>query len=258
MSSAICINSPSNPVGWTATLDELKAVRDECRKRGLWIVGDEVYARFYYGDRGEKRAPSFLDVCDTEERLLLANTFSKNWAMTGWRVGWLQAPKALGPAIERIIQYNTSGTATFLQRGCIAALDHGEDFITAQVAKARANPGMFDDFRKANAKKFRGFDAPEHVIRAIETAVAKPYAEGVLVERQLFLELMSGTQAKAQQYFFFAERKAAKVDNVPENTQPRDIKRVGVIGAGTMGGGISMNFLSAGVPVTIVVIQAKS
>jgi 3-hydroxyacyl-CoA dehydrogenase len=121
-----------------------------------------------------------------------------------------------------------------------------------KLAEARANPGLFDAFRKANARKFKGFDAPEYNIRAIEAAVAKPYAEGVLVERQLFMELMSGTQAKAQQYFFFAERKAAKVDNVPEGTQPRDIKRVGVIGAGTMGGGISMNFLSAGVPVTIV------
>ncbi|WP_395614393.1 3-hydroxyacyl-CoA dehydrogenase NAD-binding domain-containing protein [Allosphingosinicella sp.] len=121
-----------------------------------------------------------------------------------------------------------------------------------KLAEARANPGLFDAFRKANARKFRGFDAPEYNIRAIEAAVAKPYAEGVLEERQLFMALMSGTQAKAQQYFFFAERKAAKVDNVPEDTQPRDIRRVGVIGAGTMGGGISMNFLSAGVPVTIV------
>jgi 3-hydroxyacyl-CoA dehydrogenase len=121
-----------------------------------------------------------------------------------------------------------------------------------KLGEARANPGLFDAFRKANGRKFRGFDAPEYNIRAIEAAVAKPYAEGVLVERQLFLELMSGTQAKAQQYFFFAERKAAKVDNVPEGMQPREIRRVGVIGAGTMGGGISMNFLSAGVPVTIV------
>jgi aspartate/methionine/tyrosine aminotransferase len=136
---AIVLNSPSNPVGWTASLADLKAVRDECRKRGLWIVGDEVYSRFYYGGAGETRAPSFLDICDTEEQILLANTFSKNWAMTGWRVGWLQAPRALGPAIERIIQYNTSGTAAFLQRGCVTALDEGEDFIAQQVSKARAN-----------------------------------------------------------------------------------------------------------------------
>ncbi|MGE0241301.1 MAG: pyridoxal phosphate-dependent aminotransferase [Parvibaculaceae bacterium] len=136
---AIVLNSPSNPLGWTASLADLTAVRDACRRRGLWIVADEVYARFYYGDAGEARAPSFLDICDDEEQILLANTFSKNWAMTGWRVGWLQAPKALGPVIERIIQYNTSGTAAFLQQGCVAALDEGEDFIAAQVLKARAN-----------------------------------------------------------------------------------------------------------------------
>ncbi len=111
---------------------------------------------------------------------------------------------------------------------------------------------VFADFRKANGRKFRGFDAPEANIKAVEAAVAKPYAEGILDERKLFMELMSGKQARAQQYFFFAERKAAKIDGIPDDTKPRDIKRVGVLGAGTMGGGISMNFLSAGIPVTIV------
>jgi 3-hydroxyacyl-CoA dehydrogenase len=114
------------------------------------------------------------------------------------------------------------------------------------------DPATFDEFRKANARKFRGFDAPEANIRAVKVACEKPYAEGVIEERKLFMDLMSGTQAKAQQYFFFAERKAAKIEGLPEGTVPRDIKRVGVIGAGTMGGGISMNFLSAGIPVTIV------
>jgi 3-hydroxyacyl-CoA dehydrogenase len=117
---------------------------------------------------------------------------------------------------------------------------------------SNVDPSVFADFRKANARKFRGFDAPEANIKAVEAAVAKPYAEGVMDERRLFMELMSGGQARAQQYFFFAERKASKIDGIPEDTRPRDIKRVGVIGAGTMGGGISMNFLSAGIPVTIV------
>ena len=114
------------------------------------------------------------------------------------------------------------------------------------------DPSVFDDFLKANARKFRGFDAPLKNVEAVRVACEKPYAEGVLEERKLFMELMSGTQAKAQQYFFFAERKANKIENLPEGTEPRPIKRVGVIGAGTMGGGISMNFLSAGIPVTIV------
>ncbi|HEX2623972.1 MAG TPA: 3-hydroxyacyl-CoA dehydrogenase NAD-binding domain-containing protein [Sphingomicrobium sp.] len=117
---------------------------------------------------------------------------------------------------------------------------------------ANVDPALFADFRKANARRFRGFDAPEANIQCIEAATQKPYAEGVQVERAKFMELMSGLQAKAQQYFFFAERKASKIDGIPDDTRPRDIKRVGVIGAGTMGGGISMNFLSAGIPVTIV------
>jgi 3-hydroxyacyl-CoA dehydrogenase len=123
---------------------------------------------------------------------------------------------------------------------------------------ADVDPGLFEAFRKENARKFKGFEAPEKNIQAIEAAVAKPYAEGVQDERRLFMELMSGTQAKAQQYFFFAERQAAKIDGLPEGTTPREIRRVGVIGAGTMGGGISMNFLSAGIPVTIVEMQQEA
>ena len=115
-----------------------------------------------------------------------------------------------------------------------------------------STPALFDDFRKANAKKFRGFEAPLKNIEAVRVATEKPYAEGVIEERKLFMELMSGQQSAAQRYFFFAERKASKIEGLPENTEPRPVRKVGVIGAGTMGGGIAMNFLSAGIPVTIV------
>ena len=114
------------------------------------------------------------------------------------------------------------------------------------------SPETFEIFRKENSRKFRGFDAPEANIRAVKIACERPYSEGVIEERKLFMELMSGTQSKAQQYFFFAERKAAKIEGLGEEIHPREVHRVGVIGAGTMGGGISMNFLSAGIPVTIV------
>jgi 3-hydroxyacyl-CoA dehydrogenase len=114
------------------------------------------------------------------------------------------------------------------------------------------DPAVFDEFRKANARRFRGFVAPEANIKAVKVACEKPYSEGVIEERKLFMELMSGEQSAAQRYFFFAERKAAKIDGLAENTEPRPVRKVGVIGAGTMGGGISMNFLSAGIPVTIV------
>jgi 3-hydroxyacyl-CoA dehydrogenase len=120
------------------------------------------------------------------------------------------------------------------------------------------DPSVFDEFRVANAKKFRGFEAPLKNIEAVKVACEKPYSEGVIEERKLFMELMAGTQAKAQQYFFFAERKAAKIEGLPENTAPRDVRKVGVIGAGTMGGGISMNFLSAGIPVTIVEMSQEA
>src|SRR4051812_42190960 len=120
------------------------------------------------------------------------------------------------------------------------------------------NPETFETFVKENARKFRGFEAPLKNVEAVKIACEKPYSEGVLDERKMFMELMSGTQAKAQQYFFFAERKANKIDGLPENTAPRPVHKVGVIGAGTMGGGISMNFLSAGIPVTIVEMNQEA
>jgi aspartate/methionine/tyrosine aminotransferase len=136
---ALLMNTPSNPLGRVMTREEITAVRDFARSRGLWIIADEVYARFYFPSDGSNTAlpPSFLDVCDPDERIIFCNTFSKNWAMTGWRVGWMIAPKAMGQVIENLVQYNTSGTTTFLQKGCLAALDHGEPFVQAQVEQAR-------------------------------------------------------------------------------------------------------------------------
>jgi 3-hydroxyacyl-CoA dehydrogenase len=127
--------------------------------------------------------------------------------------------------------------------------------LNDKVEAARGKPEIFADFRKANAKKFRGFMAPENNIKCIEAAVNLPFDEGLKEERKLFMELMSGTQSAAQRYVFFAERQAAKIPDVPDDTPTIPVKTVGVIGAGTMGGGIAMNFLNAGIPVTI--IEAK-
>ena len=130
----IFINSPSNPTGWTATRDELQAILDFARARGLFIIADEVYHRFFYaGDR----SPSFHDVADAEDRILYVNTFSKNWAMTGWRIGWLSTSPALGQTIENLVQYSTSGVATFMQRAATVALDEGDEFLRLQVDRAR-------------------------------------------------------------------------------------------------------------------------
>lgn len=124
--------------------------------------------------------------------------------------------------------------------------------LNDKVEAARGKPEIFADFRKANARKFRGFLAPEYNIRTIEAAVNKPFNEGLKIERELFTELMSGTQSAAQRYVFFAERQVWKIPGVPEDTSTIAIKKVGIIGAGTMGGGIAMNFVNAGIPVTIV------
>ncbi len=128
----------------------------------------------------------------------------------------------------------------------------------ASEREAKADPEAVAAFRKANARKFRGFDAPEANIACVVKATETPFAEGVQFERQQFMKLMTGVQSAAQRHLFFAERQAAKIDDVPADTQLRPIKRVGVIGAGTMGGGISMNFLSAGIPVTIVEMQQEA
>ena len=121
-----------------------------------------------------------------------------------------------------------------------------------KLAAARGKPEIFASFRKANAKKFRGFLAPEYNIQAIEAAVDKPFDEGLAIERKLFIELMTGTQSAAQRYVFFAERAVWKIPDVPDDTPTIPFKRVGIIGAGTMGGGIAMNFANIGVPITIV------
>ena len=129
------INTPSNPTGWTADKETLQAILDLARQKGLWIIADEIYSLFHYG---HGRAPSFLDVATPEDRILFVNSFSKNWAMTGWRVGWIKTHPALQQVFENLIQYSNSGVAQFMQRGAVAALDEGDDFIAEQVERARA------------------------------------------------------------------------------------------------------------------------
>src|SRR3989442_256308 len=126
-----------------------------------------------------------------------------------------------------------------------------------KIATARGKPEIFAEFRKSVARQTRGFRAPENCIKAGEAAVNRPFDEGVKRERELFLELLDSPESKAQRYFFFAEREAAKTPDVPADTPAREIRKAAVIGAGTMGGGIAMTFANGGIPVTVVEVARE-
>ena len=124
--------------------------------------------------------------------------------------------------------------------------------IDEKVKAAKGNNELFQNFRKSIERKTRGFLAPEYNIQCIEAAVNKSFDEGIKVERDLFVKLISSNQSAAQRYFFFAQRQVAKIPDIPKETELLNINKVGIIGAGTMGGGIAMNFANVGIPVTII------
>jgi len=124
--------------------------------------------------------------------------------------------------------------------------------LSDKIEAARGRPEIFEKVRRDNARKFRGFEAWRVALRAVEAAVELPFDDAMKLEREAFLKLVPTPQASAQRYVFFAERKAGKIADVPDDTPTLPIRKVGVIGAGTMGGGIAMNFLNAGIPVAIV------
>ena len=131
----IFVSSPSNPTGWVISAGEIAALLAFARRRGLWLIGDEVYGRITYGNRP---APSFLDHAEPDDRVIVVNSFSKSWAMTGWRLGWMTVPADLLPVMEKLVEFNTSGAPTFLQHAGIVAIRDGEDFVASFVARCHA------------------------------------------------------------------------------------------------------------------------
>ncbi len=129
----IAINSPSNPTGWVMPREQMLAVCDFARSKGIWIISDEVYSHFTYNGA---LAPSFLEITEPTDRLIVTNTFSKNWCMTGWRIGWVIYPKGMSKIFDNLSQYNTTSVATFVQHAAIAALDQGDEFIKSLVARS--------------------------------------------------------------------------------------------------------------------------
>ncbi|HYM03164.1 MAG TPA: pyridoxal phosphate-dependent aminotransferase [Stellaceae bacterium] len=132
---AIFVNSPNNPTGWTMRRDEAVALLAFTRRRGFWLIADEVYGRLVYD--GTAAAPSLLDLAEPEDRVVVVNSFSKAWAMTGWRLGWLVAPKEIQDVADTLVELNTSGAPTFLQHAGIAAIRDGEGFVAEMLACCR-------------------------------------------------------------------------------------------------------------------------
>jgi aspartate/methionine/tyrosine aminotransferase len=146
----LIVNAPNNPTGWTLSRDEQATILAHCRRTGTWILADEVYERLYYaGDSPNAAAPSFLDVAEPEDRLIVAHSFSKSFLMTGWRLGWLVLPKALTHAVGKLIEFNTSCAPVFVQRAAAVALLRGAEVTPALVAHLQACRDTFVPLLKA-------------------------------------------------------------------------------------------------------------
>lgn len=151
----LVLNSPGNPTGWTIEADDQKAILEHCRKLGVWILCDDVYERLTYRP-GPSTAPSFLRITEREDRVISANSFSKAWLMTGWRLGWLVAPPELEEDLGKLIEFNTSCSPVFVQAAGIVALRDGESFVAGLRDELRAKR----DFLTGRLGALKGVVAP--------------------------------------------------------------------------------------------------
>ena len=130
----LVLNSPNNPTGWTIQCAEQRAILEHCRRHGIWILADDVYERLIFSD-GMRSAPSFLTMADERDRLIVVNSFSKAWTMTGWRVGWMVAPPTVFPDLASLLEYNVSCVSDFSQRAGAIALEQGEPYVLKMRAE---------------------------------------------------------------------------------------------------------------------------
>lgn len=152
---AVVINSPNNPTGWTLPAEDRAAILERCRKHGIWLIGDDVYERVSFGP--EPSAPSFLPLAEPDDRVISVNSFSKAWRMTGWRMGWMVAPKPLIESLGMLIEYNTSCAPDFIQSAAVAALTQGDD----EIAYFRKDLMASRDLVLPRLRALSGIEAPE-------------------------------------------------------------------------------------------------
>ena len=152
----LVLNSPNNPTGWTVEREEQRIILDHCRRLGIWIIADDVYERLVFR-AGLRTAPSFLTLTDRDDRLIVVNSFSKAWTMTGWRVGWLVGPQSIFGDLAPLIEYNTSCVPEFTQRAATVALEAGESYVLEQ----RAQLAVTKDRLTAELRRLPGVEIPE-------------------------------------------------------------------------------------------------
>jgi aspartate aminotransferase len=171
---AIFVASPSNPTGWIMSQDEQRAILDFARKRGIAIISDEVYTAIVY----DTPAPSFAEIAEDDDEVFIINSFSKAWAMTGWRIGWMIHPKKLGSQLAEVVAYNNTGAAVFAQYGAIEAINKGDEFVKWQVERCRNGLSIVEKFIASQnriswskpAGAFYGFLAVEGVTDSLAFA----------------------------------------------------------------------------------------
>ena len=134
----LVLNAPNNPTGWTLSRSEQQTLLAHCRRTGTWILADEVYERLYYEPTPNGCAPSFLDIADTQDRLVVVHSFSKSFLMTGWRLGWLVMPPDMTPHMGKLIEFNTSCSPVFVQRAGVVALQRTTEVTPRVVAHLKA------------------------------------------------------------------------------------------------------------------------
>ncbi len=139
----LLVNAPNNPTGWALERSEQQAILDHCRRTGTWIVADEVYERLWFGE--EAAAPSFLDITEADDRLIVVHSFSKSFLMTGWRLGWMVLPTGHLDAIGKLIEFNTSCAPVFVQRAGLAGLQTAEHTVPALARRMRVCRDMLID-----------------------------------------------------------------------------------------------------------------
>jgi aspartate aminotransferase len=148
----LVLNSPNNPTGWTASLEDLRQILALCRRNDVWLISDEVYSRLIY--TGAVAAPSLLDIAAPDDKVIVCNSFSKTFIMTGWRLGWMVLPEGARDSVCEIVEVTHSGVAPFIQRGGIAVLHDPAAISSFRAFCARGRALASDILSGLNGVRF--------------------------------------------------------------------------------------------------------